>query len=96
LGGTRVRLDVIELQLPVGSERLIFQASSDQANFVIFDIVFEVATTKGKCPFHTGAGGVSLVGLPLWPLLLGLLRAALFSSLLPVLVSSLRLGRHNL
>jgi AraC-like DNA-binding protein len=63
LGGTRVRLDVIELQLPVGSERLIFQASSDQANFVIFDIVFEVATTKGKCPFQTGAGGVSLAEL---------------------------------
>ncbi|MEI7577351.1 MAG: AraC family transcriptional regulator [Armatimonadota bacterium] len=63
LGGTRVRLDVIELQLPSGSERLIFQASSEHANFVIFDVVFEVPLTKGKCPFHTGSGGVSLAEL---------------------------------
>jgi AraC-like DNA-binding protein len=63
LGGTRVRLDVIELQLPAGAERLVFQASSDSANFVVFDIVFEVAAVAGRCPFHTGSGGVSLAEL---------------------------------
>lgn len=63
LGGTRVRLDVVELQLPTGAERVVFQATSSQANFVIFDIVFEVPAKAGKCPFHTGSGGVSLAEL---------------------------------
>jgi AraC-like DNA-binding protein len=65
LDGTRVRVDSFSVDVPSekGLDKLIFRDHGTPASFVIYDVIFEMAPAVGKCPFHSGSGGVSLADL---------------------------------
>jgi AraC-like DNA-binding protein len=61
LEGTRVRVDVLSVDVPSGVvfDKIVFRDTGTSASFVIYDVVFE-SFVSGKCPFHSRSGGVSL------------------------------------
>lgn len=64
LENTRVRLDVLSIDVPKGLsfDKLLFRDLGTEASFVIYDVIFDLAQVSG-CPFHSKSGGVSLADL---------------------------------